>query len=374
MTSLSSIAIKRICSDMKDLARDPLEKEGIYCYYNESNMSDARIMMIGPEDTPYENGFYFFQFTFPNNYPFEPPKVKYMTQDGNVRFNPNLYTCGKVCLSLINTWDGPKWTSCQTIRSVLISLRGLVLGVKYPLQNEPGFESSTDTRATSYNDVISHENYRVAVVKMINNPPAGFQIFREQMIDYLKQKYPWYNTRLTQLAKFDNTKVKCNVYGMGVVRNFSKCLGDIKDILLNAGYSFPQAVKTKSILVTEDDYSSDEDDPETIRKKALLKKQNEIDEAKALLLKKQKELEDVKKTKELEKAKKLEENKLTGAKDDDGSDDKTKEKSVRKAPNEHAKNYEEGYEMTSIIDNKVYIVKKVGKEEGKQYKRWVMKK
>ena len=26
-----------------------------------------------------------------------------------VRFNPNLYNCGKVCLSLLGTWSGPGW-------------------------------------------------------------------------------------------------------------------------------------------------------------------------------------------------------------------------------------------------------------------------
>lgn len=27
---------------------------------------------------------------------------------GSVRFNPNLYNCGKVCLSLLGTWSGGK--------------------------------------------------------------------------------------------------------------------------------------------------------------------------------------------------------------------------------------------------------------------------
>jgi len=28
------------------------------------------------------------------------------TGNGTVRFNPNLYNCGKVCLSLLGTWSG----------------------------------------------------------------------------------------------------------------------------------------------------------------------------------------------------------------------------------------------------------------------------
>ena len=35
-----------------------------------NNMQVVRVLILGPEDTPYENGFYFFEITFPNNYPY----------------------------------------------------------------------------------------------------------------------------------------------------------------------------------------------------------------------------------------------------------------------------------------------------------------
>jgi ubiquitin-protein ligase len=341
--SPTPLAIKRILSDIKDLTRDPLDKEGIFHSYAEDNITEAYIMIIGPEDTPYENGFYFFHFKFPSNYPFEPPSVKYYTQGDNTRFNPNLYTCGKVCLSLINTWDGPKWTSCQTIRSVLISLRGLVLGVKYPLQNEPGYETSKDLRAQAFNDVIQYQNYHIAVVKMINDTPKGFEVFKPQMLEYLKTNYSWYNTRLTHLSKFDNTKVKCSVYGMSTTRNFSAQLEAIKKILKSVGYNF-NTFKTKNKLVKVDDYSSDEDEEETLRKKLLAKKLEDEKKAKEDLEAKQKEKE------EKEKAK----------------------LAKQKTPIEPAKNFDVGYKMQSIYDNgRMYVVKEVGKDD-KKYKRWVL--
>ena len=331
------LAIKRICSDIKDLTRDPLDKEGIYHSYDENNITEARVMIIGPEDTPYENGFYFFHFKFPDNYPFEPPKVQYFTQGDHTRFNPNLYTCGKVCLSLINTWTGPQWTSCQTIRSVLISLRGLVLGVKYPLQNEPGHETSTDNNAKAFNAVIQYQNYNIAVVRMINNTPAGFQVFKPQMLEYLKANYAWYNTRLTELSVLDNTKVKCDIYGMSVTRNFSAQLEEIKKILKSVGYNF----NTNKVLVQLDDYSSDEDDPVSQHKKMIAKK---LAEEKKALETKQKEQE--------EKAKaKL---------------------AKQRTPIEPAKNFDVGYKMKSIYDkDRMYIIKEIGKDD-KKYKRWVL--
>ena len=371
-TPLSIIAIKRICSDMKDLNRNPLEEEGIYHYYDETNMQNCKIMIVGPEDTPYENGFYLFQFTFPPNYPFEPPAVKYCTQGNNIRFNPNLYVCGKVCLSLINTWEGPKWTSCQTIRSVLISLRGLVLGVKYPLQNEPGFESATDTKAQGFNDVITHENYRTAIVQMMTNPPPGFDIFVPQMLDYVKQYYHVYEKKLLELSKFDNMIAHSPVYNMSVTRNFTAQLAAIKAILVKQGFEFPQ--KTKNILVSEADYSDDEDD---IRAKAIIKAKEQAakklaDEQAAQLKEKEeakKKLEEAK-LKEKEAAKKkLEEEKEAKLKQKQEADAKKEAKEKqRKAPNEPAKNYDLGHTMVGQ-DGKTYVIKEVGSEE-KKYKRW----
>jgi ubiquitin-protein ligase len=404
-TPLSTIAIKRICSDMKDLNRNPLEEEGIYHYYDETNMQNCKIMIIGPEDTPYENGFYLFQFTFPPNYPFEPPAVKYCTQGNNIRFNPNLYVCGKVCLSLINTWEGPKWTSCQTIRSVLISLRGLVLGVKYPLQNEPGFETAVDNKAQGFNDVITHENYRTAVVQMMTNPPPGFDIFLPQMLDYVKRNYDVYEKNLLSLSKLDNTPAHSPVYNMNIQRNFTAQVESIKSILAEHGVELPQ--KTKNILVSEADYSDDEDD---LRAKAKLK---EKEEDKAAKVKDRKAPNEPAKNYELghtmvgqdgktyvikevgTEGKKYKRWSLSDVQNvtvktinivTDGEDftdvivkeiseDKITEKKepVRKAPKEPAKNYDNGYEMTSPFDNKVYLVKTVG-TDAKQFKRWVLKK
>jgi ubiquitin-protein ligase len=252
----SSIAIKRIFNDMKDLNKDPLDKEGIYHYFDEDNISNAYIMIIGPEDTPYENGFYFFKFSFPTSYPFSPPQVKFCTLDGNVRFNPNLYTYGKVCLSLINTWEGPKWTSCQTVRSVLISLRGLVLGVKYPLQNEPGYETETGVKAEAYNNVIQHENYRVAVVKMIEYTPSGFEYFKPIMIDYLKNKYIRYFQKLTELSKNDGKYISSPVYSMHTTYNYYQSLKSIQNILLQNGFEIPK-VNITPIVSKEEEKSED---------------------------------------------------------------------------------------------------------------------
>lgn len=70
-------------------------------------MSYMKSIIIGASDTPYSSGCFCFDIHFPENYPKGPPSVILTTTGhGKVRFNPNLYAEGKVCLSLLGTWRG----------------------------------------------------------------------------------------------------------------------------------------------------------------------------------------------------------------------------------------------------------------------------
>uniref|UniRef100_A0A6V0BH00 UBC core domain-containing protein n=1 Tax=Pseudo-nitzschia australis TaxID=44445 RepID=A0A6V0BH00_9STRA len=119
----------------------PVTSEGsIFVRVPEDRLDLPRVLITGPHDTPYSNGLFFFD-CFLKDYPNASPKVQFLTTgNGNVRFNPNLYVCGKVCLSLLGTWNGPGWNSgSSTLLQVLLSLQGLVLGTDAPFFNEPGF-------------------------------------------------------------------------------------------------------------------------------------------------------------------------------------------------------------------------------------------
>lgn len=79
---------------------------------------------------------------------------------GGLRINPNLYACGKVCLSLLGTWRGKStenWISDKsTMLQVLVSIQALILNEK-PFFNEPGYSSSYvgavgEKRSKEYNE------------------------------------------------------------------------------------------------------------------------------------------------------------------------------------------------------------------------------
>ena len=135
-TTVSSKCIKRILSDLKNIDSKLLADNNIFYYHDEENILKGYAMIIGPKDSLYEDGYYFFEINFTSKYPFEPPVVKFKTYDGITRFHPNLYRDGKVCLSILNTWRGESWSSCQTLSTVLLTL--ITLFTDKPFLNEPG--------------------------------------------------------------------------------------------------------------------------------------------------------------------------------------------------------------------------------------------
>jgi ubiquitin-conjugating enzyme E2 Z len=185
-TPSTSKATKRIILDYKELLDDPVEN--IYYIQDEDNVYKGYALIIGPKDTPYEYGYYLFEFVFPENYPFSPPKVKFHTYDGHTRFNPNLYINGYVCLSILNTWEGEKWSACQSIKSILHTL-SITLN-ETPLLNEPGITiQHKDFKA--YNQIIAYKNIEIAILKYldISNIPFNFHHFFPIIIEQFKKNY-----------------------------------------------------------------------------------------------------------------------------------------------------------------------------------------
>lgn len=163
--SLNKSTISRLAKDVKYLLKNPLDSENIFYKHDENNILKGYALIIGHQNTPYEFGFYFFQFDFPENYPFSPPIVTYLTNDGKMRYNPNLYINGKVCLSLLNTWNGEGWTSCQSIYSILLSLSTILNS--NPLLNEPGIKENNNN-IYNYNLLLNYKNIEFSIIKQYN--------------------------------------------------------------------------------------------------------------------------------------------------------------------------------------------------------------
>ena len=196
---MSSIRTKRIIKDFRDAVKAGLVdgRNGIYMRLQDDVI---RAAIVGPDGTPYEGGFFFFDITIPLDYPNKPPHVKFGTLNPRVRFNPNLYTDGKVCLSLLGTWHGPAWTACCSISTVMLSIQALVLS-ENPLRNEPGFETASEERLLKYDLVVEYYTYSVAVCDMLQRAPTQFEVFHDELSIHVYNNFDKYIERIETLRK-----------------------------------------------------------------------------------------------------------------------------------------------------------------------------
>ena len=209
----SNKTIMRIVQDIYDFNKN--KPEGIYLSIDKKNLMKQHALIIGPKDTPYFGGFFFFEIIYPENYPTNSPQVTLLTIEKNVRFNPNLYECGKVCLSILGTWSGPSWSPVMNIRLVLQSIQSLLCS--FPIQNEPGFENTKENEITSmeYNQYLIYNTYRIAIIEVLKNKFNVSSLFKKEIEkEFNNNKSKLNNDLLSYKQIFGNSTVESRIYFM----------------------------------------------------------------------------------------------------------------------------------------------------------------
>lgn len=208
-TFVTPETIKRLARDVRQILKSPLTSNGIYYHHNEDNILKGYAMIIGPSKTVYENGFYFFELNYPHDYPSRPPTLTFRTNQDGIRFNPNLYTNGKVCISLLNTWRGEQWTSCQTISTILLTL--CTLFTNEPLLNEPGIERKHRDFKT-YNRIIEYANIDIALFNIIEKSPKiympWFDMFYSDALSSFKENLSSIQENIENIVKRNKSYVQ----------------------------------------------------------------------------------------------------------------------------------------------------------------------
>ncbi|TPX65024.1 hypothetical protein SpCBS45565_g05419 [Spizellomyces sp. 'palustris'] len=155
----------------------------VFVRIDNDNMNIIKCVITGPTETPYSYGCFEFNIIFPNMDPDVPPLVTLLTTgNGSIRFNPNLYSNGKVCLSLLGTWDGSASEMWQTgknqstLLQVLTSIQSMIL-IDTPYYNEPGHgkPDKTSVQNIQYNRVIRRNCVKEAMISILTKPPVGFE-------------------------------------------------------------------------------------------------------------------------------------------------------------------------------------------------------
>jgi len=174
---MSKLYQKRLYKDIEELHKNPIDN--LYVWFDESDITKMLIMIIGPENTPYENGYFILSCTITPEFPWKPPIIKYLSTNGSIRFHPFLYENGKVCLSILGTWSGPQWTSAITLKSLFISIQSILNN--YPLLDEPGHQADSITVCNLYNNIIKYYTYDYSIIYQLQNKtyPQFYEIQKE---------------------------------------------------------------------------------------------------------------------------------------------------------------------------------------------------
>ena len=228
----------RLLKDVREVMT--CAETGIYYKHSETDMLRGYALIMGPPDSLYHGGYYFFKFKFPPDYPHSPPVVEFLTNDGETRMHPNMYKNRKVCVSILNTWRGEQWSGCQTITSVLLTLMSLL--DSKPLLNEPGItEKNPDYDA--YHRIIRFKNYEFCMLHALKSLHGFKQTiadiehheqFYEHMCAEFRKHHPQHLERLTALAaQYPHAEVlrTTHVYQItatinyaAVLRTFNECV------------------------------------------------------------------------------------------------------------------------------------------------------
>ena len=108
LTQAKLNAMKIIREEFKQLRRNPRQSLGITVgLFNDDNIFEWKSTVIGPKDSIYAGGLFFFKIIFPKNYPNEKPEILFLTPIYHLNIKywaDNRFPLGHINLTTLNSW------------------------------------------------------------------------------------------------------------------------------------------------------------------------------------------------------------------------------------------------------------------------------
>lgn len=125
VNSLSSVAARRIQSELTDWGRNP--PDGC-CLESCEPITHWTIIMAGPEGSAglprlYDGEVFRLSIKFTDRYPLEPPEVVFLSP---TPIHPHIYSNGHICLDILYDGQNGGWSPALTINKVCLSLRSML--------------------------------------------------------------------------------------------------------------------------------------------------------------------------------------------------------------------------------------------------------
>ncbi|KAI8430423.1 hypothetical protein MSG28_000700 [Choristoneura fumiferana] len=117
---MANISAKRIKREFKEIIKSEEVAGGaITLELVNNSWTELNGSIAGPHETPYEGGTFHLEIKVPETYPFNPPKIRFITKI----WHPNVSSVtGAICLDILED----QWTAALTLRTVLLSIQVLL--------------------------------------------------------------------------------------------------------------------------------------------------------------------------------------------------------------------------------------------------------
>jgi ubiquitin-conjugating enzyme (huntingtin interacting protein 2) len=135
---------KRIQKEVAEIGRDTTS--GVKIVRDELDPSHLIGTIKGPDDTPYANGKFDVDIIIPAEYPFSPPKMKFLTKI----WHPNVSSVtGAICLDILKD----AWSPALTMKTTMLSLQALMCSAE---PDDPQDAQVANMYKSNYEEFCNH--------------------------------------------------------------------------------------------------------------------------------------------------------------------------------------------------------------------------
>ncbi|KAH7562547.1 hypothetical protein BM1_02067 [Bipolaris maydis] len=140
---MSTAARRRLMRDFKRMQTDP--PAGVSASPVADNVMTWNAVIIGPADTPFEDGTFRLVMHFEEAYPNKPPGVKFISQ----MFHPNVYGTGELCLDILQNRWSPTYDVAAILTSIQRRVHAAAPSKTLDLLNDPNTSSPANVEASN---------------------------------------------------------------------------------------------------------------------------------------------------------------------------------------------------------------------------------